>query len=160
MEYRILSAEPEQFQAMLDFIFSKLRGNSPSFSTIVHAERRMGESDNENLDVEGVDHKLAYELRLVCEEVFINIVSYAYPHRHGDVHVGCDRMDGRLVIQLIDAGIPFNPLVSSEPDLSSDIEFRDIGGLGIFLVKNLMDKITYERVDDRNILTMEKQVQQ
>lgn len=104
-----------------------------------------------------IDKKTLSKLRLVCEEIIINIINYAYPDGDGDVFISFDITgDNKLVIVVMDNGISFNPLLKEEPDIYESVENRDIGGLGIFMVKKIMDSIEYERVDDKNIITMSK----
>lgn len=100
------------------------------------------------------------KVELVLEEVLTNIVKYAYPDAGGKMKLTCS-LEGttfRLVLQ--DRGNPFNPLAKDPPTLSSDITERPIGGLGIFLVQHMVDHVAYERVDDRNVLTLEFRVRQ
>jgi serine/threonine-protein kinase RsbW len=96
---------------------------------------------------------------LAVEEVTINIVHYAY----GDDVAGTidveiiPSVDG-LTVQIADAGQSFNPLASPEPKLDASLEEREIGGLGIYLTRKVMDRIEYERRDEKNILTLNKQL--
>ena len=105
----------------------------------------------------GITESIISRMTLVIEELFVNIVNYAYPNEPGSVtftmYIGpC------LKLILSDTGIPFNPLESAEPDLSVPIDDRKIGGWGIFLSRKLTDKITYERVNGMNVLTVYKQL--
>lgn len=104
--------------------------------------------------------KELYAIHLVCEELVVNIVSYAYPGRtDGYLKVEIDREEnGFLVLRFIDGGIPFNPLEREMPDTSLALEDRPIGGLGIFLTTQMMDSVAYERVGNENVLTIKKQI--
>jgi serine/threonine-protein kinase RsbW len=95
------------------------------------------------------------EIDLAMEELLVNIFNYAYPGRSGDVEILC-RIDdaGRLLVDIADEGIPFNMLSRQDPDLEAGIEERDIGGLGVFFVKQLVQGIQYRRESGRNILTL------
>lgn len=95
------------------------------------------------------------DIELVLEELFVNIISYAYPEGEGFIEMTC-RSDarGRLVFEIADSGVSFNMLAYGDPDTTARIEERQIGGLGIFFVKKLMDEVHYRREDDRNILTI------
>jgi anti-sigma regulatory factor (Ser/Thr protein kinase) len=106
----------------------------------------------------GYDKKKTQKIRLACEEIIINIIRYAYPDKRGSVEIHCDTTSGGkgYQIKIIDWGIPFNPLSNPEPDTSIPIEEREIGGLGIFLARTVMDKIDYQRDGDKNILICEK----
>lgn len=107
----------------------------------------------------GVDAKLLYPVELSLEEVLVNVISYAYPNQEkGNIEVSCswDSQQG-LVIQIMDYGTAFDPLERSDPDTGLSLDERQIGGLGIFLTKKMMDKVIYERHQGKNILTMIKQ---
>lgn len=95
------------------------------------------------------------DIRLVLEELLVNIVFYAYPGEGGKVRVECS-LDpgGKLCIRLRDWGIPFNPLEYPPPRLEGDMAEREIGGLGIHLVKQLAHEIRYFRQEDSNVLTV------
>lgn len=100
--------------------------------------------------------ELQFKIRLCIEEVVENIVSYAYDGGNGWVEVGTEIIGDSLFITLKDAGKAFNPLEKEDPDITLSAEERQIGGLGIFLCKQLMDDMQYERVDGCNILKMVK----
>lgn len=106
------------------------------------------------------DKKLINQIRLSCEEVLVNVISYAYPDAVGDVEIMCEipTDGGELFVQFVDEGIAYNPLLNQDPDLDEPIENRDIGGLGVYLYKTIMDKVTYERKDEKNILTFIKKI--
>lgn len=95
------------------------------------------------------------EIELVMEELLVNIFSYAYPDRQGDVAIVC-RPDhaGSLLVEIVDDGVPFNILTRDDPDLDIGIDQRKVGGLGIFFVKQLVRDIRYRREGDRNVLTL------
>jgi len=106
----------------------------------------------------GIDKKTVFQLRLACEEVIVNVIHYAYPNQQGKVRISYELAEdaSNLVILVSDSGVPFNPLEKSEPDISLPIEERQIGGLGIFMVRKVMDSVEYTREDGRNILTLRK----
>ena len=101
---------------------------------------------------------LIFKIRLSIEEVIENIIQYAYDNGSGFLEVGTQVENGMLFIHFIDAGTPFNPLDKPDPDISLSAEDRPIGGLGIFISKQMMDKIEYEYKDGCNVLTMSKRV--
>ena len=107
------------------------------------------------------DDVLKFKLRLSIEEAVENVVRYAYDGGIGwletDIHFNQDTL--LLTIQLRDAGVPFNPLEKKDPDLTLSAEERNIGGLGIYLCKKMMDNIEYRYEDGNNVLTMTKKVQ-
>lgn len=99
---------------------------------------------------------------VVAEEIFVNIAHYAYQDKSGEalVHCAVANEDGRSVIRLEfeDWGIPYNPLEKDDPDTTMTAEDRQIGGLGIFMSKKMMDEISYSRSDGRNKLVLVKYI--
>ena len=96
-------------------------------------------------------------IRLACEELVMNITSYAYPEDvEGFLEVDVEKTDERIVIRFKDGGMPFNPLEHKKPDTKLPWKQRRIGGLGIFLVKKKMDDVRYAYEDNKNVLTIEK----
>ena len=94
--------------------------------------------------------------RLVCEEIIMNIIFYAYPDDvEGFLDVDIQKTD-RIAISFKDAGVPFNPLERKKPDTTLPWKLRHIGGLGIFLVIKKMDDVRYTYTDNKNVLTIEK----
>lgn len=102
--------------------------------------------------------KTIMQISLCVEELFTNVVHYAYPEQPGEVAFALQIQDGDLHLRMTDSGIPFDPLKQEDPDISLSAEDRKIGGLGIFLVKKTMDEVRYEYKDSQNILTMRKKV--
>lgn len=100
------------------------------------------------------DDELLFKIRLCVEEAVENIVSYAYQRGDGWLEAQTEMCEGALVISLRDAGTPFNPLDTPDPDITLSAEERQIGGLGIFLCKKMMDKVIYQYKDGCNILAM------
>ncbi|MBU5681868.1 ATP-binding protein [Blautia sp. MSJ-9] len=102
--------------------------------------------------------KVQMEIDIVIDEIFSNIAYYAYAPGSGEATVQVEIEDSpkRLELVFIDRGIPYNPLENKDPDVTLDIEERKIGGLGIFLVKEMMDEVLYEYVDGQNILKLIK----
>lgn len=98
-------------------------------------------------------------IEVSVEELFVNIAHYAYPDGNGWAELHASVEDGVADITLIDGGIPYDPLAKPDPDVTLSAEERQIGGLGIYMVKKEMDEMTYERRDDKNVLTIRKKVQ-
>jgi anti-sigma regulatory factor (Ser/Thr protein kinase) len=98
-------------------------------------------------------HRLM-QLELAIEEVVVNICDYAYEVPPGDFVVRVRPGDSRFVVEVIDEGVPFDPLEVAEPDLLAGAQDRPIGGLGILLVRRLMDEVGYRRQGAQNILTL------
>lgn len=106
------------------------------------------------------DDMLEFKIRLSVEEVVENVVRYAYEDGAGEMEVSID-MEGSnpmLTITVVDQGVPFNPLDKPDPDITLSAEDRQIGGLGIFLCKKMMDEVTYRYENGCNVLTMKKNV--
>ena len=103
---------------------------------------------------------LAYTVRLACEEVIVNIISYAYPPgKDGYIRLNVTVNQDELCIEIHDGGIPFNPTEKQKPDITQELEEREMGGLGIFLVVQLMDVVVYRREEGENRLTLKKKIE-
>jgi anti-sigma regulatory factor (Ser/Thr protein kinase) len=101
--------------------------------------------------------RVAKIIRLVCEELVVNVVDYAYPDGVvGYLDVDIDRDDKAITIQLRDGGTPFNPLDRDMPDTTTPLKDRPIGGLGIFITIKKMDDVKYEYVNNENVITIKK----
>ncbi len=108
----------------------------------------------------GLSHKDLLQIHMVIDEIFGNIVAYAYEDGQGDVVilVDYDKTQGTVMLVFTDEGKPYNPLLNEDPDIKLSADERTVGGLGIFMVKNTMDEIDYENREGKNILTMKKQI--
>ena len=105
----------------------------------------------------GMDMAVAIQMNLAMEEAVVNVMTYAYPAGTiGNVNIEAQANDERLQFTIIDSGIPFDPTTKDEVDTTLSAEERPIGGLGIHLVRQLMDSINYERIDGKNVLTLRK----
>ena len=105
--------------------------------------------------------RVTMQLLMAVEEIFVNIAHYAYTPGKGPATISCEvKLDTPLqvIIKFIDGGMPYNPLQNQDPDTSLPVEERDIGGLGILLVKKSMDSVLYEYDNGKNILTIIKTV--
>ena len=105
---------------------------------------------------EGFAVKRIREIELATEEALINIFNYAYPDNEtGEVEVRC-KMEDRtsLVIEILDTGEPFDIQSIPEPDLTLDVSERKVGGLGIYLIKQMVNRVQYRREGQSNILTL------
>ena len=102
--------------------------------------------------------KSRMQIDLAVEEIFVNIASYAYAPGTGDAVVRCEILDdpAAVEIEFEDTGTPYNPLEKEDPDVTLSAEERSIGGLGVFLVKKLMNDVRYEYRDGANVLTVRK----
>jgi sigma-B regulation protein RsbU (phosphoserine phosphatase) len=107
----------------------------------------------------GFDEGKTMEIKVAVEEAVINVMNYAYPpEQRGDVTIEAASNDTRLKFTIIDSGKPFDPTVQNEVDTTLSAEARSIGGLGIHLIRQNMDSINYERVDNLNVLTLRKKL--
>jgi anti-sigma regulatory factor (Ser/Thr protein kinase) len=109
-------------------------------------------------EVSSCNQKEALTLQLACEEIVMNVTSYAYPEgSDGFLDVEIQKTD-RITIRFEDGGVPFNPLEQEMPDTQLSWNQRRIGGLGIFLLQRKMDNMHYAYENNKNILTIEKVV--
>lgn len=109
----------------------------------------------EELERTGELDDLVPKVDLVLEEVLVNAIHYAYPGAHGELEVEClSESPGKFLVTVKDWGIAFNPLDQAPPDLSSDVSSRQVGGLGIFFVTQMTERLHYEYRDGGNVLTM------
>lgn len=118
---------------------------------------------NRFLDEFAREHNLTIQIRqslnLSLEEVFANIILHGYAQEQDhEIIFYFDYSDSTVFITFEDEGIPFNPLNVEKPDLDGALEDRTVGGLGIHLVRSLMDQVTYTRKDNKNILTLKKKI--
>ena len=112
---------------------------------------------SEWLESIGLPQPLTMPICLALEEAVSNVMLYAYPETaSGQVLVEADKTNRQVVFTITDSGIPFDPTEQQDPDITLSAEERPVGGLGIFLVRKIMDDISYERKDDKNILTLIK----
>ena len=107
------------------------------------------------LGILGFGSRDIIKINTALEEIFVNIASYAYDNP-GTIEIALSKHLDKVVITIKDNGVPFNPLEKEDPDINLDVVDREIGGLGIFMVKKIMDEISYEYVDNQNVLTMVK----
>jgi serine/threonine-protein kinase RsbW len=96
------------------------------------------------------------DTQLAVEEVITNIIVHGYRGPEGEIHLSCRFTGDRIGIRITDTAPRFDPLSMPEPDLDSTIDERMIGGLGIYLVRQVMDTIAYRYENGKNVLTMEK----
>lgn len=104
--------------------------------------------------------KTRKQLLIAADEIFTNIANYGYPSGDGSAKVAVSFNMQKAELEMIfsDSGIPYNPLEARPPDLSQPLEKRTAGGLGIFLVKKLMDTVEYRRENNQNILVLKKRL--
>lgn len=109
----------------------------------------------------GLTHKCIFQLNLALDELFTNIVSYAYKDKNTHwIKISLSHANNTLVICVEDSGAPFDPVSIEIPQPDTTIEDCGIGGLGLHLVQKMMDDIAYERHRGKNIITMKKNIPQ
>lgn len=135
MKRMILSAEVSRLDELIDFI-------------------------NAELEEHGLPMKTIMQIDIAVDEIFGNIANYAYAPDVGEAAVTIDVEQNPpcAVIRFADRGRPFDPLKKPDPDVTLGIEEREIGGLGIYMVKKSMDEVSYVYEDGQNILTMRKRL--
>ena len=102
---------------------------------------------------------ITFNLNLVLEEAVVNIINYAYPEgKHELIYLSAKVHNGSIVFVLTDTGKEFDPTMAKEADITLPAEDRPIGGLGIFLIRNIMNEVRYERIEGKNVLTLEKKL--
>ena len=111
---------------------------------------------DEVCETAGLDMSTTMKINLAIEEAVVHVMNYAYPNGKGDVDIDAQINDEHLKFVISDSGTPFDPTVKAEVDTTLSAEQRSIGGLGIHLIRQIMDTINYERVDNKNLLTLSK----
>ena len=107
----------------------------------------------------GLSKKCIFEINLALDELFTNIISYGFADDEEHlIKITLTPQNKMLCLCIEDDGAPFNPTEFNEPDLKCSIEECKIGGLGIHIIKNLMDEVCYERCGDKNVLTLKKHI--
>lgn len=103
--------------------------------------------------------KTVMNLNLVLEEAVTNVIMYAYPkEEHEYIHLTAKEQEGKLIFILTDSGKAFDPTQAPDADITLSADDRQIGGLGIFLIRKIMNEVKYERIDGKNVLTLEKKL--
>lgn len=113
---------------------------------------------NQELELLECPMKAQMQIDIAIDELFSNIAHYSYNPEVGQATVRVEVVENPLAVTItfIDNGIPYDPLAKEDPDLTLSAEERQIGGLGIYMVKKSMDEITYEYKDGQNILSIKK----
>jgi anti-sigma regulatory factor (Ser/Thr protein kinase) len=132
----------------------KLKSNLSELDVLCQNLEKFGQSI-------GLSKKCIFEANLALDELFTNIISYGFDDKNEHtIKVTITLQNENLIFNIEDDGIPFNPTKVETPDLECTIEECKIGGLGIHLAKNLMDEVCYQRCNDKNILTLKKNVKE
>lgn len=125
---------------------------------VIDSLQTIDEFINAELEACGCSSKTRYQVEVAIEEVVVNIVSYSQLPVDAGFEVRCEVLQDptRLVVQILDGGVPFDPLAKPDPDMSPEALQNRIGGLGIYMVKQMMDEATYAYEDGKNVLTITK----
>ena len=158
-------AEQNDDQTMLAIQYTKEQDKnarlcrSITLSNNIDEVPQLAEFVDEFCETIGVDMSIAMSLNLALEEAVVNVMEYAYPAgTKGNVNIEAKANDQRLKFVITDWGTPFDPTAKTEVDTTLSAEERPIGGLGIHLVRQIMDSINYERTDGKNVLTLRKKL--
>ena len=107
----------------------------------------------------GLDLELQMNLNLVMEEMVTNVIFYAYPEgKIADIKLIAESDGKELTFVLSDQGMAFDPTAKEDTDLDVNPAERELGGMGIYIVKNIMNQVSYQRLDGKNLLTMKKTI--
>ena len=115
---------------------------------------------DEELAKVNCDKTLIADINVCIEEIFVNIASYAYGENTGQAEIDLEITKKEFIMVFRDSGTPYNPLARANPDIELSAEERGIGGLGIFMVKEMMDSVTYEYKEKKNCLRITKNIPQ
>jgi anti-sigma regulatory factor (Ser/Thr protein kinase) len=119
--------------------------------------RRANEGFDQFAAAHGIPAKVRLSINVAFDELLNNIISYAYRNdREQKIEVSVEVVGKRLVVTIVDQGERFNPLDRPAPDTTLSLAHRREGGLGIHLVRNMMDEVSYERRADKNVITLIK----
>ena len=113
---------------------------------------------NEEIEAYDCDVRLATKIQVTVEEIFVNIASYAYAPKTGEVEITCEIREDppTLILTFLDHGTPFDPLQVPEIDPDAEDELEQVGGRGIYMILKYMTDVRYRYEDGANILTVEK----
>lgn len=139
--------------------------NRDTFGEVLKVENRLDELNRivpflKDLGVEwSLNERFVNSLNLVLEEAISNIILYGY--QDAEIHtieIYFNKSDDEIFVTIKDDGIAYNPALRPDPDISLSVEERPVGGLGIFLIKKVMDSVDYQLEDGRNILKLRKKI--
>ena len=146
----------------LTMVCFELKGNIEEKTLNIEATKdnlyKVMEFVDEFLEEKNCLPKAQTQIDLSVEEIFVNIANYAYKDSKGDCEIIQSYNNGEFTITFKDSGVPFDPLAKADPDNTLSADDRQIGGLGVFLVKKNMDEVTYKYEENKNILTLKKKI--
>lgn len=105
-----------------------------------------------------IDNRTRNLIKVACEEVLANVMSYAYGDAEGILELGCGfvAVQNKFSVCIEDSGVPYNPLAKQSPNLEASLDEREIGGLGIYMYRTIMDEVSYKYENGKNILQLSK----
>ena len=144
---------------MRNFEINGILSETLTLKNDVHEVTKLSSFEKALFEKIGLEDALASKMRLAVEEAVVNVMEYAYPiGEEGEIEI-CMTTDGEcLTVVVTDAGTPFDPTLKEGVDISLSAEERQIGGLGIHLLRALMDDVHYEYLNGRNTLTLTKRL--
>ena len=126
-----------------------------SFKANLESIQKIQDFVQENLRGKKSDKAKLFKINVLIEEIVVNIVNYAFNNTtEGVIDIEIDTSDDKMFFKISDNGIPFDPLKAKEPDISAPLENRNIGGLGIFFVKQIAKDISYSYQNNRNCISL------
>jgi len=146
-------AEQSDDITMLELLYCGLEEDLLVVKAEISETAKVLQAVEADMESKNVSFEGQSKIMVACEEIFSNIAQYAYKDG-GMVRIRSTVAYGKYLLRFIDNGTPYNPLEKEDPDISTSAEERDIGGLGIFIVKQTMNEVNYERIADQNILTV------
>ena len=144
---------------MRNHVFNGILSETLTLKNDVHEVKKLSSFEKALFEKMGLEDALAHQMRLAVEEAVVNVMEYAYPiGEKGEIEV-CMTADGEYLKAIItDTGTPFDPTLKEGVDISLSAEERQIGGLGIHMLRALVDDVRYEYVNGRNTLTLTKRL--
>ena len=154
----VVSYTPQRFESILDERIT-LKNNVDEVTRLSNFQKTMFEKMAADGRLPAIDKSTVRKLRLAIEEAVVNVINYAYPdNKEGDIEVRMATDGRRLKVVITDSGVAFDPTTKEKADTSLAVEERQVGGLGILLIREIMDVINYERSAGRNVLTLMKNI--
>lgn len=134
----------------------------PGFRVSIGADptevARIGEAFDEFAAAQAVPDAVRRSVSVAIDELITNALSYGVPEKGGEISVAAELHPDRLTVTVSDNGVPFDPFAQATPDTTLPVEERPIGGVGIHLVRRLLDEVSYQRRGDRNIVVLTKRL--
>ena len=152
----IFVAGNEQFDdiTMLELLYKNNNINKREFKANRYELPNIQRFVKEDVSKQNCDPKVANQISLAIEEMFVNIADYAYQGKKGNCFLTIEFNDNKFTFTFEDEGIPFNPIEKENPNINLPVQDRKVGGLGIYITKTIMDEVKYKYENNKNILTL------